>query len=185
MKTNRLERVVRCVSWGLLLSCLAAGVACGSGEDVEAINASGPPEASICHGEPKSQPIFAPCCMTHGIDACGGGLFCAALDGRTQPTCYGERSRADLSTCTADLQCASGSCNTALGKCRSSPYQGCDRNIGCAPKPGGTVMNCYSKGNTCQSARDQGSYCDRTDECQTGLTCTYEGGNPNLKCLRL
>lgn len=66
---------------------------------------------------PASQPLSGPCCPERGIDACGALLFCAALDGRTVPTCFPERSRKAWESCTEDRQCVKGSCNRAGGFC--------------------------------------------------------------------
>lgn len=51
---------------------------------------------------PPARGLSERCCPSFGADACGAGLFCAALDGRTIPTCYPEHSRAEGATCTAN-----------------------------------------------------------------------------------
>jgi hypothetical protein len=68
---------------------------------------------------PSSQALSQPCCLAWGPDACGAALFCAAFDGRTQATCYAQRSRLEGEECTLDIQCAGGSCDLAQG-CKSS-----------------------------------------------------------------
>lgn len=45
-----------------------------------------------------------------GVDACGAGLFCAAFDERTVPTCYPVRSREVGETCKEDDQCVTRKC---------------------------------------------------------------------------
>jgi hypothetical protein len=82
------------------------------------------------------------CCLDLGIDACGAGLVCAALDGREQATCYREYSRRDLSECSDDRLCASASCNADSGRCRSAYGQACQLDTGCAPDPRGHGLSC-------------------------------------------
>jgi hypothetical protein len=90
---------------------------------------------------PKAQPPTAECCPAWGIDACGGGLFCAAFDGRSVAVCYLEHSRTGGQECFDDLHCVTASCNTAVGKCRVSPGERCSEEIGCAPS-GGSTYGC-------------------------------------------
>ena len=75
------------------------------------------PAESCKSAHPASQAASGPCCTEWGADACGAGLFCAAFDGRTQTTCYAERSRADGQTCTENIQCEGNACN-ASGICK-------------------------------------------------------------------
>src|SRR5262245_10943602 len=74
----------------------------------------------------------AQCCPDYGLDACGAGLFCAAYDGRTVSSCYKERSRANLASCSADRECASGDCAETAGKCRGLLGEKCEVAVGCA-----------------------------------------------------
>lgn len=87
------------------------------------------------------QNLAAPCCIAHGLDACGAGLFCAAFDGRENLTCYPERSRADGEECDGDNHCESGDCNGDIGRCRTSGGT-CERDVGCAPSSGGDIRVC-------------------------------------------
>jgi len=87
--------------------------------------------------EPPTQGLSEPCCPGHGVDACGAGLFCAAFDGRTIPSCYPERSRLDGESCTADAQCVSESCNVEVSRCRWGSGE-CESAVGCAPVSGST-----------------------------------------------
>lgn len=89
---------------------------------------------------PQSQQASAPCCLGWGIDACGAGLLCAAIEKRDQPSCYPERSRRDMTECSTDELCASASCDLSQRKCRSSLHSECEASIGCAPLPSGTVV---------------------------------------------
>jgi hypothetical protein len=90
------------------------------------------PQSTDCKAKfPVSQQASMPCCPEWGIDACGANLYCAAQDGRTQPTCYPERGKQDMTECSANIQCASGACNTAVGKCKSDKYAACTTAIGC------------------------------------------------------
>ncbi|MCP4806263.1 MAG: hypothetical protein GY913_05700 [Proteobacteria bacterium] len=72
------------------LAALLLLVGCAGGEDT---------------GFPMSQQASEPCEPAHGIDACGAGLFCAALDGRSQPTCYPLYSRQNGESCDDDDNC--------------------------------------------------------------------------------
>lgn len=94
---------------------------------------------------PPVQALSEPCCYSYGADACGAGLFCAAFDSRTRPTCYAEYSRLSLETCTEDRQCASRSCNTSENQCRSAQYEICTTQVGCTPtNQYGTPLNCVT-----------------------------------------
>ncbi|MGI5861757.1 MAG: hypothetical protein ACOX6T_06820 [Myxococcales bacterium] len=151
--------------------CLFA-LACGDAAEPEACHDAGV-VSQVDAGEegcphPMSQGPSEPCCLEHGIDACGAGLFCAAFDGRRQPTCYAERSRADRATCTADVQCASGSCNTAAKACRSMPGMECTAAIGCADGPLGKRYGCRAPGPaTCEPIGDGegGAFCVEDGDC--------------------
>ncbi len=118
------------------VSACSAGSTVGGGDaGLDAAGGDGgvtPNVGSCTASYPVSQPLSAPCCPDRGADACGAGLFCAAFDGRTQPTCYAEHSRSDGATCTADMQCQSSSCHPATGTCGpSSPPPGCTDPAGC------------------------------------------------------
>ena len=103
---------------------------------------SSPTEQAEDEGCMPSRTMSEPCCPVLDIDACGAGLVCAALDGRTQPTCYAEYSRRDGSECTDDLLCISQSCNPEVNRCRALPGTACDPEIGCAPDPMGNQLDC-------------------------------------------
>jgi hypothetical protein len=125
---------------GFLFAVWAAGsVACSSGSSGQGLYGDGgtgeggtgdggPPTTTVDEPRtdastggsctfPASQALSGPCCTERGADACGAGLFCAAFDGRTQPTCYPEHSRAEGQTCTEDIQCAGNTCD-AGGVCK-------------------------------------------------------------------
>ena len=115
---------------------------------------------------PAGQGLSQPCCPTHGVDACGAGLFCAAFDGRTVPTCYAERSRRDGAACTTHQQCISASCNPVTGACRAIPGGACDAAIGCAPGPGGRTMACAGASGICEpTSPEAGGLCDMNEHC--------------------
>jgi hypothetical protein len=143
-----------------------------------------------CSGLGKSQSVSQACCLNDGVDACGAGLFCAAFDGRTQPTCYVEHSRTDAQSCTADVQCVSSSCNGAVGKCRAFPGTTCASDVGCANDREGQAYYCDSvckaRGfglceNHCESDRDcqpgVGLHCDLT-----ARTCAVAPQGSGLRC---
>lgn len=157
----RHEVLTRCLTLAALLT------AAGCGSNGGAIPDGGGPQQD-CTGLAKSQGVSQACCLGYGIDACGASLFCAAFDGRTQPTCYAEHSRLDQETCTADNQCASSSCNTTAGACRSLPGSNCSATIGCADDTAGQAYYCDS---VCKP-RGYGlcqDYCDVDGDCQSGV----------------
>jgi|GEM_PF-2762238 len=90
--------------------------ACGSGP-TSSPSDGGTPVVQDCAGIGKSQTVAQPCCEAFGIDACGASLFCAAFDGRTQPTCYIEGVRKALETCTEDRQCSTKHCASDAKQC--------------------------------------------------------------------
>jgi hypothetical protein len=112
----------------------------------------------------------------YGIDACGANLFCAAFDGRTQPTCYPERSRLDLQSCDEDRHCASGSCSPMAKKCQSLPGMTCDPMVGCARAPTGEKYGCDAKTLRCGRVGDgaAGAFCVDGADCKSG-TCKDQG----------
>jgi hypothetical protein len=121
--------------------------------------------------EPTSQGLSQPCCLAHGVDACGATLFCAAFDGRTQPTCYPERSRLTGESCFEDRHCASGSCHLEAGVCRGIPFADCDPEIGCARDPSGNRYACVA--DRCEPVGDGalGAVCESSDDCEAPFTC--------------
>lgn len=141
----------------------------------------GPAVAQDCSGLASSQTVSEPCCLARGIDACGGNLFCAAFDGRKQPTCYLERSRLDMTECTEDRQCMSGSCNIEARKCRSTGGT-CTEAVGCATT-GGRTMVCVDEKCT-QTDGKTGSPCAVESDCTSG-SCNAENrcvGNVGATC---
>jgi hypothetical protein len=120
----------------------------------------------------KAQGPSQRCCLAYGADACGANLFCGAFDGRTVPTCYVERSRADMTACTEDRQCTSGSCNLDQMKCRSLFGQPCTIEIGCATAPDGGRYACNPRGLrplTCEPVSSQnGGLCGVDSDCGGG-----------------
>lgn len=139
---------------------------------------------------PPSQGAGEPCCPSHGPDACGAGSTCAAFDGRTITTCYANGSRLDGETCTADVQCSSGSCNVTVGACRAQGLT-CDPLIGCAPRRGvraacapnserGGAYECWDF----TPPSEAGRFCAEDTDCTTGH-CELSRGrcgdaDPNL-----
>ncbi|MDF2693183.1 MAG: hypothetical protein K0S65_1566, partial [Labilithrix sp.] len=127
--------------------------------------------AQDCSGLPISQAISQPCCLAKGIDACGANLFCAAFDGRKQPTCYAERSRLDMTECAEDRHCTSGSCNVESGQCRSMPGASCSEAIGCATVSGDRMICLKDRCTT--SDGELGDPCVHDTDCTNG-TCSAE-----------
>lgn len=161
---NALKTVVR----GLLWVTLISGSAC---DDAEDSNSDGgyDSKTTSCAGIAPSQPLSAACCMGHGVDACGAGLFCEAFDGRTQATCYAEHTRVDMSECSADIQCMSGSCNLNANACRSLPTQSCTSDIGCTSV---TDTRYICAGDRCrQTMGELGDTCESQEDCVEGRAC--------------
>jgi hypothetical protein len=169
-------RAIHGAAGALLTSLLIFAAACGGGAS-----------SSQCPDDPgPARRLTESCCPTHGADACGAGLFCAAFDGRTVPVCYAERTRDDLASCTGDVQCRSNSCNHDAGVCRTlTPGDGtCSADVGCVD-PSGTLLACLDTGaghactethggpnDPCNADKDcnasLGLHCDLAD-----FTCTY------------
>lgn len=120
-----------------------------------------------------------PCCPALGADACGAGLFCAAFDGRTIPTCYRERSRRSGERCGDDRHCEHGSCNLDVGRCRAGEEEVCEREVGCAPNMSGVRQVCLDYGDgrgRCVANRGTSSeWCTLDEHCLDG-TCTMVTG---------
>ncbi len=146
------------------IGLLVFTAACGSDDSGNAPDAA----VDFCV-ESKFAAASEPCCIENGIDACGGGLFCAALDGRTQAVCYAEYSRLDLTECTEDRQCLSRSCDTEAALCRSMPASACDTAVGCAAV-GDSDYVCEPELRVCQLVGDgsPGSLCLGEDDCDAG-----------------
>ncbi len=185
---------VRATSWRPWM--LSVGLAlvlchCGGGEESTSPEDSKASPSSCA--EPKSQGVSEPCCMAHGVDACGGGLFCEAFDGRTQPTCYVEGSRLDLAECSADAQCASQSCNTDMNQCRSVLGARCESDVGCSSVLVNKYVACTagtcvagSTGPTMGSRPGSASTgCSSSAECSRGRPCiagTCQAGTNGSLC---
>jgi len=146
-----------------------------------------------CPTTARTQPNGSPCCPNFTDTACDTGLFCAALDSTT-PTCQPLHSRADLTACNDDVQCASGACALIappIGECKSRPNMPCQASVGCAPVNGktpicdgtchpvgtGTVGSFCNVGKDCRSGScvmnhclgDLGEACTSTNMCASGM----------------
>lgn len=128
---------MRCVHPAVVPLLLLASCATDTGESATFVDP--------CAAGLKSQVMSEPCCPGLGLDACGAGLFCAAFDGRLQPTCYAEYSRKDGADCSEDRQCGSASCNTDVQKCRYVYGVACAADVGCAPTAAGAATVCASE----------------------------------------
>lgn len=118
----------------------------------------------------KVQTLGAACCEDYGIDACGAGLFCAKLDGRTVATCYPNNIRKPGETCTAAVQCVTQGCSSG-GLCVAA------RGDGCVPKDGcekGYVCAAYlgdlDRPAKCAAIGD-GDYCLTDKDCGSKNVC--------------
>jgi hypothetical protein len=113
---------------------------------------------------PVGQQASQPCCTKHGRDACGANLVCAVMDGRTQPTCYGERSRTVGQSCTVDEVCFSQACRS--GRCLGGETERCVRDNDCA------IGRCLNKGGVTFGCGgdDEPRSCQDDDDCP-GSSC--------------
>ena len=141
---------------------LLLGIACSAPRE-EADDAEAGEDVERCI---PSRTMSEPCCPELDIDACGAGLVCAALDGRTVPTCYAESSRLDGSECSESSLCVSRRCNLELNRCQASPGAVCKPEIGCAPDPMG-----YER--TCVTAPSGVSACEK-DNLPLDSPCTFD-----------
>ncbi len=149
--------------------------ACDGSTEVDS-HTSGEPDggttdASSCTTTfPVSQPLSAPCCMGWGIDACGAGLFCAAFDGRTQATCYPERSRKHGETCLANNQCLSEHCSKVTNTCTLLPGSACSPGDPCERPLNGVP-------HACVESRCTATPCDPVAQtgCAPSETCDLAG----------
>lgn len=171
----------------LFVGCGSNGASSGSGAGSASTSSGSAGGSASCEEMfPASQTASQPCCLDWGIDACGAELTCAALDGRTQPTCYPIYSRQDRQQCTADNQCISGACD--MGTCALSPGATCTPGgQACGPGPNGdTPFYCNPQDLDCQQcypestdpACTQGDTSSSTSSSSTGGSCT-----PNVSCL--
>jgi hypothetical protein len=108
-----------------LTLCLALAGCSGGGTD--------PATATTdCKSIDPVREVSQSCCPEWGVDACGAGLFCAAFDGRTMPTCYPLYSQRGLQGCTDDSHCASRACNPTTHLCKSGfMSEDCTSATGC------------------------------------------------------
>lgn len=150
---------LRVLAWLVLI----ATASCGSEADTAAGDPGDP--THTCSGLGRSQSFSEPCCPDYGADACGAQLFCAAFDGRTQPSCYMEHSRDDMTGCTADVQCLSGSCSPSARKCSSTGK--CAPTIGCAFGLACVKEQCLA------TSGELGAPCASPSDCRDGRTCVY------------
>lgn len=152
------------VTTGALALTAALGlVACGPAQDNE------PDLTGECKNIPKVRVESESCCPDHGADACGADLFCAAFDGREIASCYREYSRLGLEECTADVQCATRSCNQETRKCRSATADACEVATDCADSRYRCANACVFENTACSSAADCDYYTG--DACAGGLRC--------------
>lgn len=153
------------------------GTGSGGGQGGGSGGAGGGIITQDCSGLMKSQAVSAPCCLAFGVDACGANLFCAAFDGRTQPTCYLERSRADNATCLDDGHCVSGSCKMPEGRCRATLGNMCMPELGCATVASGAHVVCAKLLGVMRCAVTQGTDgepCEGNTDCASKICTDYQ-----------
>lgn len=140
--------VARAASRAALAVAVLSLFACASDADAPAptVDAgatldAGPP--SDCRlSTPALQTMSEPCCAAWGRDACGALLYCAAIDGRTLPSCAPEGSQGPLERCSEDVACASGTCSSTTSLCLGELGDPCTVETGCAPARGGARVGC-------------------------------------------
>ncbi len=176
-------RMTSFLAFSILL--FSAGCSDEAGRETDSDGGGG---AQSCGAIGKSRGVSQACCLSYGVDACGAGLFCAAFDGRTQPTCYLERSRPDMASCNGERQCVSGTCNATAGKCKSTPLMTCDPAIGCSSDPAGTRYGCdpRTQPNTCKPIDKTAGFCVVDTDCSSKLckdhVCTCLPSCTNKQC---
>lgn len=128
---------------------------------------AGEENLAACADRP-SRTVSEECCPDFGIDACGAGLFCAALDGREVPTCFVERSRQSGETCSEDRSCVNGGCQA--GRCQSTRGEICSVEVGCAnPLNDGRVYVCSALSLVCiEGGFATGDGCGEDVVCASG-----------------
>ena len=169
------------IRWSGITLAAALLAACGgSGGGKDAVSSGDLPagDALDCTSLPRSRTQSESCCPAFGADACGALLFCAAFDGRQTATCYPERSRPDMTACTADVQCNSGECNTDAGLCRSTTLLACTRDAGCAKDPEGRRNVCVADSKVCKPLGDgkSGAVCELDTDCDAtiAMVCSQD-----------
>jgi hypothetical protein len=133
----------------------------------DAVSVSNNADLAACAGG-RSRTLSEECCPDFGVDACGAGLFCAALDGREVPTCFLEGSRRSGETCEEDRSCGSGTCRA--GRCQSLLGESCSVDVGCTnPVNNNEVIVCLPSTLECvRGGFDLGDSCDDDVECDSG-----------------
>ena len=129
----------------ILLQILTPLAACSGGDGNGSDRGPGSPDAATaqdCSGVDPAAGPSAECCLAYGEDACGAGLVCAALEGRTIPVCYAERSRASGEDCTEDKLCKTGLCDVEKSVCKKELYGYCRRSDECGLYPFTEQMAC-------------------------------------------
>lgn len=131
---------------------------------------------------PSSQGRSMPCCLQLGVDACGAGLFCAAFDGRTQPTCYAEEERLPGQSCFEDRHCSNRSCNLVAGACRFEPQESWTANVGCR-SASGLRYECDPVDGRCGLVTGAtGSLCLEPGDCDSGTCVDHRCAAPPPEC---
>lgn len=163
MKDIRSPRLAR------LFGVLALLVACESTPKSSSTASVAPKEAAgsddtsstDCTELKRSQGPSEPCCPSHGKDACGANLFCAAFDGRKTPTCYVEGQQRGGEECADDSHCQSNECNTDVKKCVGLTVgDTCDSEAGCGEAAICLDQKCVLAEGAAQSP------CDADNDCQ-------------------
>ncbi len=88
-----------------------------------------------CTGIEKAAGPTAACCLAYGVDACGAGLHCAALESRTIPVCYFEKSVQSGGECTSDNLCMTGVCDLERRRCKKGRSETCSSSDDCGLLP--------------------------------------------------
>jgi hypothetical protein len=110
----------------LLLGCGSSNSGNSNG------NGTGGSGTGDCSSIGPTRTLSQSCCLSLGVDACGPGLVCAALDGRTIAACYAEKSRTGGQSCTEDSLCESNECDAASNTCLPDVGDPCTQDVSCA-----------------------------------------------------
>lgn len=160
------------MSWQRVSGALVSGVAVLMAVACSDNTTPAPGKKSGRGGEtacdlPEVRAVSESCCESYGVDACGAGLFCAAFDGRSVATCYGNRTRSPGQTCGDDQHCASLTCSEQ-GFCAALPTMACEPEWGCTGAEAGGRYVCAE--GTCQQAGRATGFCLDTSDCD-GYVC--------------
>jgi hypothetical protein len=168
-----------------IVSCTVALLAC-SGGSTPAGDAGTTDGGQVMMGPCTASPgagTSEACCQKYGSSACTTGNFCGS-NGGGQTVCLTNCTQADLGACTADVDCASGKCNTTEGQCESSVGATCTPSIGCAQPNDMSAAGCGPAVETSFAYCDPSTkVCKSTlGQCKSDCTSSADCTSPTTQC---